>query len=184
MYLPSALSSNRHTVEIFLLLFFWPICNGQHRYRYSSGSAIAQWICRCLPFCGPGFESQAHHLCLFHLVKFCTLYVIILRKGPKTGRVRPIKSTIYSSGWKEKHEWEKRLNSGIFHNFCCQVKLFRYSHWIAATMNCLFKRPKINIQRGWGCLVLKKQPRVQGSNLSFRKLFRGSRSWNHKQILQ
>ena len=24
---------------------------------------VAQWICLLLPFCRPGFESQAHHLC-------------------------------------------------------------------------------------------------------------------------
>ena len=33
------------------------------------GAAIAQWICRRLPFGCPGFESQAHHLC-FYQFKF------------------------------------------------------------------------------------------------------------------
>ena len=28
------------------------------------GATIAQWICLHLPSCRPGFESQAHHLCL------------------------------------------------------------------------------------------------------------------------
>ena len=31
------------------------------------GAAIAQWICLRLPFCCPGFESQAHHLRFYYL---------------------------------------------------------------------------------------------------------------------
>ena len=31
------------------------------------GSTIAQWIRLRLPFCHPGFESQAHHLHFYHL---------------------------------------------------------------------------------------------------------------------
>ena len=30
-------------------------------------AAIAPWFCLRLPSCGPGFESQAHHLCFFNL---------------------------------------------------------------------------------------------------------------------
>ena len=29
--------------------------------------AMAQWIRLCLPSCGPGFKSQAHHLFFFYL---------------------------------------------------------------------------------------------------------------------
>ena len=31
-------------------------------------AAIAPWFCLHLPSCGPGFESQAHHLCFFQFV--------------------------------------------------------------------------------------------------------------------
>ena len=31
------------------------------------GAAIAQWIHLCLPYCRPGLESQAHHLCFYEL---------------------------------------------------------------------------------------------------------------------
>ena len=50
------------------------------------GAAIAQWIRLRLPSCPPGFESQAHHL---FIVKFCTVFVIALRKGRKL-RKKPI----------------------------------------------------------------------------------------------
>ena len=30
--------------------------------------AMAPWFCLRLPSCGPGFESQAHHLCFFQFV--------------------------------------------------------------------------------------------------------------------
>ena len=39
----------------------------------SSLHAIAPWFCLHLLFCGPGFESQAHHLCLNACVQ-CTLH--------------------------------------------------------------------------------------------------------------
>ena len=42
-------------------------------------AAIAHWISLRLQSCGPGFESQAHHIC-FNIVKFCTL-IVVLRKG-------------------------------------------------------------------------------------------------------
>ena len=32
------------------------------------GAAIAPWFRLGLPSCGPGFESQAHHLCFFQFV--------------------------------------------------------------------------------------------------------------------
>ena len=32
-------------------------------------AAIAPWFRLHLPSCGPGFESQAHHLCFFQLLK-------------------------------------------------------------------------------------------------------------------
>ena len=31
-------------------------------------AAIAPWFCLRLPSCGPGFESQALHLCFFQFV--------------------------------------------------------------------------------------------------------------------
>ena len=34
------------------------------------GAAITQWIRLCLPFCRPGFESQAHHLHFYHYSQF------------------------------------------------------------------------------------------------------------------
>ena len=41
-----------------------------HIKLFIRGATKAQWIRLCLPSLGPpgpGFESQAHHLCLFHL---------------------------------------------------------------------------------------------------------------------
>ena len=43
--------------------------------RKKWGAAIAQWICLCLPSCHPGFKTQAHHLCFFHL-QFCAIFVM------------------------------------------------------------------------------------------------------------
>ena len=54
------------------------------RYRQKNENirvnAIAQWDCQRLPSCGSRFESQAHHL-RFNIAKFCTKFVIVLRKG-------------------------------------------------------------------------------------------------------
>ena len=38
---------------------------------------VAQWICPCLPSCGPGFESQAQHL---YVVNFCAIFELIKRR--------------------------------------------------------------------------------------------------------
>ena len=35
---------------------------------YNRVAAIAPWFCLRLPSCGPGFESQVHHLCFFQFV--------------------------------------------------------------------------------------------------------------------
>ena len=37
--------------------------NRKRKCRDKNGAAIAQWIRLRLPYCGPGFESQAHQLC-------------------------------------------------------------------------------------------------------------------------
>ena len=46
------------------------------QWRRLKGAAITQWIHVRLPSCGPGFESQAHHLrTLFpFIVKFCVIF--------------------------------------------------------------------------------------------------------------
>ena len=54
------------------------------------GAAIAQWICLRLPSCGPGFESQAHHLCFYHLYSYFVLHyvkkrMIVNKKRPGFG---------------------------------------------------------------------------------------------------
>ena len=46
------------------------------------GATIAQWIRLRLPSCNPGFQSHAHHQ-HFYLVKFCTIFEIVLRKRRK-----------------------------------------------------------------------------------------------------
>ena len=51
-------------------------------------AAIAPWFRLRLPSCGPGFESQAHHLCFFQ-------FVLKLKREknenkPKRGRDWPI----------------------------------------------------------------------------------------------
>ena len=45
-------------------------------------AAIGWWIRLCLPSFGLGFESHAHYLS-FNIVKFCSIFVIVLRKGRK-----------------------------------------------------------------------------------------------------
>ena len=35
---------------------------------FSQVAAIAPWFHLGIPSCGPGFESQAHHLCFFEFV--------------------------------------------------------------------------------------------------------------------
>ena len=58
------------------------------------GAAIAQWICLRLPSSRPGFDSQALHLCFYHL--WWNLYFIcpcVVKKNenkPKRSRVWPI----------------------------------------------------------------------------------------------
>ena len=49
--------------HVFVSWIFTAIC----RKHYSLAAAIAPWLCLRLPSCGPGFESQAHHLCFFML---------------------------------------------------------------------------------------------------------------------
>ena len=36
--------------------------------KSNGGAAMAPWFHLCLPSCGPGFESQAQHLCFFQFV--------------------------------------------------------------------------------------------------------------------
>ena len=42
-----------------------------HYKERKKGGAIAQWIRLCLPSCGRGFESHAHHLCFYSQKLFC-----------------------------------------------------------------------------------------------------------------
>ena len=44
------------------------------------GATIAHWISSAY-HCDSGFKSQGHHPCFID--KFCTIFVIILRKGRK-----------------------------------------------------------------------------------------------------
>ena len=44
---------------------FWKVCRWNN--FDDRAAAIAPWFCLYLPSCGPGFESQAHHLCFFNL---------------------------------------------------------------------------------------------------------------------
>ena len=48
-----------------------------------NNAAIAPWFCLRLPFCGPGFQSQAHHLRFFNLYWNCNV------KGTKINKKRP-----------------------------------------------------------------------------------------------
>ena len=45
-------------------------------------AAIAPWFRLHLPSCGPGFESQAHHLCFFNLYWNCKKRSKINKKRP------------------------------------------------------------------------------------------------------
>ena len=50
----------------------WPQTNIGYDNR---GAAIVQWIHLRLPSCCPGFESQAHHLCLNIYRQICAIFV-------------------------------------------------------------------------------------------------------------
>ena len=56
-------------------------------------AAKAQWICPRLPYCGSGFESQAHHQC-YDIVKFYAVLVNVLRKGQKYQKEAHLKTYI------------------------------------------------------------------------------------------
>ena len=49
----------------FLQIIFDSI---KYKKEVSRGVAITQWIPTCLPFCHPGFESQAHHQCFYQFI--------------------------------------------------------------------------------------------------------------------
>ena len=52
-------------------------------------ATMVPWFCLCLPSCGRGFKSQAHHLSFFSIC----IIEIVMRKGQKQkkrGRVGPI----------------------------------------------------------------------------------------------
>ena len=40
----------------------------KHKVNKQAVAALALWFHLRLPSCGPGFESQAHHLCFFQFV--------------------------------------------------------------------------------------------------------------------
>ena len=44
-------------------------------------AVIAQWIRLRLKCCGLGFEFQEQHSTLFPFIVYCTIFVIVLRKG-------------------------------------------------------------------------------------------------------
>ena len=56
-------------------------------------AAIAPWFCLCLPSCGPGFISQALHLCFFQFV-LLKLYQENNENKQKEARIGPFKKII------------------------------------------------------------------------------------------
>ena len=59
----------------------------KQKCRDKNGAAIAQWIRLRLPYCGPGFESQAHQLCfnsqiLYYICRFIEKRTKINKKSP------------------------------------------------------------------------------------------------------
>ena len=50
------------------------------------GAAVAHWIRLYLPSCHPRFESQAHHLCFYHLWYLCYICHV---KSTKINKKRP-----------------------------------------------------------------------------------------------
>ena len=84
--------------------------------------AIAPWFHLCLQSCGPGFESQAHHLpflnlyywnCIEKITKINKKRLGLAHFFKKRGRVWPI--------WKEKY-WLRKIV-----NFCQIVFCFGFS---------------------------------------------------------
>ena len=75
-----------------LILCLVPLLFRQKNFFW--GAAIAQWIHLRLPSCRPGFDSQALHLCFYHLLwnsyYICTCVVKKIENKPKRGRVRSI----------------------------------------------------------------------------------------------
>ena len=49
-------------------------------------AAIAQWIRLSLPFCRPGFECQAHHVCFFQFISY-KLYIFHLNWNVKRTKI-------------------------------------------------------------------------------------------------
>ena len=44
--------------------------------KIDPGNAIAHWIRLHLPFCHPGFESQAHHQSFFIYIQNCATFIM------------------------------------------------------------------------------------------------------------
>ena len=63
---------------------------------FFGGAAIAQWICLHLPFCRPGFESQAHHLRFYHLKYLCNICRV---KRPKINQKRSGLANFLKKKW-------------------------------------------------------------------------------------
>ena len=62
-------------------------------------ASLAQWIRLCLPSCRPRFESQAYHLCIYHLKYLCYICHVKRMKKQKEAGFGPFKkiqiSTIF-----------------------------------------------------------------------------------------
>ena len=72
----AALGSNPDSAQqhigyalVYLVQFmpYLPLNCEKNKQSSGHGDAIAQWIRLHLPFCGPGFDPQARHLCVFNL---------------------------------------------------------------------------------------------------------------------
>ena len=80
-------------LQVFLtLITYWckkvilDLVNKQHCIF---GAGITQWIRLHLPYCGPGFESQAHHQYIFHLLSILYYYCHCVAIRTKTNKKRP-----------------------------------------------------------------------------------------------
>ena len=95
----------------------WVICAAE--YLKGSGGAIAQWISLRLPYCIPGFESQAHHLCFFHSLLNLVLHLSLCWEKDKSKQKEV--------GFGPRRAFARYLNAFIFTSTCWQKRFSYFS---------------------------------------------------------
>ena len=74
-------------------------------------AAIALWFCLRLPYCGPGFKSQAHHLRFFQFV-LLKLYRENNGNKQKEAGIGPFKTNTVHAGKVMNHSDKAGFEAG------------------------------------------------------------------------